>query len=174
MSLKINGSNIKTIKVNGSEISLGKLNGYIIFSKQDTPEIPSTMATEWLDYGNPHFDGPSRAYDGLDVWIYYNNNNNNGQINGVYLDLDINSTSTFYMKAGYYSYAGGPISYSAFILDSDNNDAIVDRYDYKFDSNGSYTERELTVNLEQGNYKVVIGYDKGFEFGITMISISLT
>ena len=62
MGLKINGSNIKTIKVNGSEISLAKLNGYVIFSKQDTPEIPSTMATEWLDYGNPHFDGPSRGY----------------------------------------------------------------------------------------------------------------
>lgn len=171
MGLKINGSTIKTIRVNGSEISLGKLNGYIIFSKQDTPEIPSTMGSEWLDYGNPHFDGASRAYDELDAWIY---SSNNGQINGVYVDLDINSTSTFYMKAGYHSYAGGPIRYSVFILDSNNNDAIVDRYDYRFDSEGSYTERELTVNLEQGNYKVVIGYDKGFEFGIAMISISLT
>ena len=170
MGLKINGSTVKTIRVNGSEISLAKLNGYVVFSKQDTPEIPSTMGSEWLDYGNPHFDGPSRAYDGLDAWIY----NNNGQINGVYLDLDINSTSTFYMKAGYYSYAGGPISYSVFILDSNNSDAIVYRYNYKFDSNGSHTERELTVNLEQGNYKVVIGYDNGFEFGITMSSISLT
>lgn len=170
MSLKINGSNIKTIRINGSDISLGKINGYVIFSKQD--DTPSTMGSEWLDYGNPHFDGASRAYDGLDVWIY--SVDNTGQIHGVYLDLDINSTSTFYMKAGYHSYAGGPIRYSVFILDSNNNDAIVNRYDYKFDSNGSYTERELTVNLEQGNYKVVIGSNKVFEFGINMLSISLT
>lgn len=172
MSLRINGSTINTMRINGSEISLAKLNGYVIFSKQDTPETPSTMGSEWLDYGNPHFDGSSRAYDGLDVWIY--SVGNTGQINGVYLDLNIHSTSRFYMKAGYYSYAGGPTGYSVFILDSNNNDEILDRVDYKFDSNGSYVERELDGELPPGNYKLVIGYDKGFEFGITMLSISLT
>lgn len=170
MSLKINGSTITSMRINGNDISLAKLNGYVIFSKQD--DTPSTMGSEWLDYGNPHFDGPSRAYDGLDVWIY--NYDYDGQINGVYLDLDINSASTFYMKAGYYSYAGSPIWHSMFILDSNNNDAIVDRYDYMFDNDGSYVERELTINLEPGNYKVVIGGSTGFEFGITMLSISLT
>lgn len=172
MGLKINGSNIKTIKVNGSEISLGKLNGYIIFSKQDTPEIPSTMATEWLDYGNPHFDGPSRGYNSLDTWIY--STSGVGTINGVYLDLVIEKTCEFKMKAKYYSYAGAPTKYCVFVLDSNNNDAIVTRYDYKFDSNGTETIRELTINLEKGKYKIVIGSDSNFEYGVAVTQASLT
>lgn len=170
MGLKINGSTIKTIRVNGSEISLGKLNGYIIFNKQDTPEIPSTMGSEWLDYGNPHFDGPSRAYDGLDVWIY---NNSGTTINGVYLDIVAAKPCEFKMTAKYYSYAGAPTKYCVFVLNSNNNDAIVNRYDYTFDSNGTLTTRELSVNLEKGNYKIVIGSDKNFEFGVTVTQISL-
>lgn len=170
MGLKINGSTIKTIRVNGSEISLGKLNGYVIFSKQDTPEIPSTMGSEWLDYGNPHFDGSSRAYDGLDTWIY---NTSGTAINGVYLDIVAAKPCKFKMTAKYYSYAGGPTKYCVFILDSNNNDAIVTGYSYTFDSNGTLTTRELTVNLEKGNYKIVIGSGKNFEFGVTVTQISL-
>ena len=171
MGLKINGSNIKTIKVNGSEISLGKLNGYIIFSKQDTPEISSTMATEWLDYGNPHFDGASRGYNSLDTWIY---NSEGNTINGVYLDLVAAKSCKFKMKAKYHSYAGAPTRYCVFVLDSNNNDAIVTGYNYKFDSNGTETTRELTINLEKGNYKVVIGSSKVFEFGVKVTQASLT
>ena len=172
MGLKINGSTIKTIRVNGSEISLGKLNGYVIFSKQDTPEIPSTMATEWLDYGNPHFDGPSRGYNNLDTWIY--NFSSGGSINGVYLDLVAAKPCKFKMKAKYRSYAGTPTKYCVFVLDSNNNDAIVTGYNYKFDSNGTLTTRELTVNLEKGNYKIVIGSKSDFEFGVTVTQASLT
>lgn len=62
-----------------------------------------------------------------------------------------------------------------FILDSNNNDAIVNRYDYEFDSDGTLTTRDLTVELNKsGNYKVVIGSDKGFEFGVKIKQISLT
>lgn len=172
MGLKINGSNIKTIKVNGSEISLGKLNGYIIFSKQNTPKIPSTMGSEWLDYGNPHFDG-TRQYNALNTRIY-NYGGNINELNGIYLDLEINKDATFYMKALYYGYEGCPKDYSVFILDINNNDAIVNRYDYEFDSFGSEIYREISVNLTTGNYKIVIGHEKNFEFGITMSSISLT
>lgn len=172
MGLKINGSNIKTIKVNGSEISLGKLNGYIIFSKQDTPEIPSTMATEWLDYGNPHFDGPSRGYNSLDTWIY--SNSGVGTINGVYLDLVIEKPCKFKMTAKYRSNAGAPTKYCVFVLDSNNNDAIVTGYNYKFDSNGTETTRQLTINLEKGNYKLVIGSNREFEFGVVVTQASLT
>lgn len=171
MGLKINGSNIKTIKVNGSEISLGKLNGYIIFSKQDTPEIPSTMATEWLDYGNPHFDGPSRGYNSLDAWIY---NHEGNTINGVYLDLVAAKPCKFKMTAKYYSYAGAPTKYCIFVLDSNNNDAIVTGYNYKFDTNGTEITRALTINLGKGNYKVVIGSNRTFEFGVTVTQASLT
>lgn len=171
MGLKINGSNIKTIKVNGSEISLGKLNGYIIFSKQDTPEISSTMGSEWLDYNNPHFDGASRLCDSLDAWIY---NNEGNTINGVYLDLVAAKPCKFKMKAEYYSHEGAPTKYCVFILDSNNNDAIVTGYNYKFDSNSTETTRELTINLEKGNYKVVIGSNREFEFGVKITQISLT
>lgn len=170
MSLKINGSTIKTMKVNGSEISLGKLNGYVIFSKQD--DTPSTMGNEWLDYGNPHFDGPSRGYNSLDTWIY--STSGVGTINGVYLDLVIEKTCEFKMKAKYYSYAGAPTKYCVFVLDSNNNDAIVTRYDYKFDSNGTETIRELTINLEKGKYKIVIGSDSNFEYGVAVTQASLT
>lgn len=171
MGLKINGSTIKTIRVNGSEISLGKLNGYVIFSKQNTPEIPSTMGSEWLDYGNPHFDGV-RAYDALDAWIW--NSSSGNTINGVYLDLVVGKTCEFKMRAKYYSYAGAPTKYCVFVLDSNNNDAIVTGYNYNFDSNGTETTRELTINLEKGNYKVVIGSKKEFEFGVAVTQISLT
>ena len=167
MGLKINGSTIKTIRVNGSEISLGKLNGYVVFSKQDTPEIPSTMGSEWLDYGNPNFDG-ARAYNALDAWIWNSSSGNN--INGVYLDLVVGKTCEFKMTAKYYSYAGAPTKYCVFVL---NNNTIVNRYDYTFDSNGTLTTRELTVNLEKGNYKIVIGSDKNFKFGVTVTQISL-
>lgn len=171
MGLKINGSTIKTMRINGSEISLGKLNGYVIFSKQYTPETSSTMAAEWLDYGNPHFDGASRLRDSLDAWIY---NISGTAINGVYLDLFLELPCEFKMTADYYGYKDCPTKYCVFILDSNNNDAIVNRYDYEFDSNGTLATRELTVNLRKsGNYKVVIGSDKGFEFGVKMKQISL-
>lgn len=170
MSLKINGSAIKTIRVNGSEISLAKLNGYVIFSKQD--DTPSPMGSEWLDYNNPHFDGV-RQYDALDVWIY-NYEGNISKLNGIYLDLEINKDATFYMKALFYGYEGCPVNYSILLLDSNNNDNIVNRYDYQFDSAGSKVYREISVNLTKGNYKIVIGHEKNFEFGISMSSISLT
>ena len=170
MGLKINGSTIKTIRVNGSEISLGKLNGYVVFSKQDTPEISSTMGSEWLDYGNPHFDGPSRAYNGLDTWIY---NTSETAINGVYLDIVAAKPCKFKMTADYHSYAGAPTKYCVFVLNSNNNDAIVTGYNYTFDSNGTLTTRALTVNLEKGNYKIVIGSKNNFEFGVKITQISL-
>lgn len=173
MSLKINGSTIKTMRVNGSEISLGKLNGYVIFSKQDN--TPSPMGSEWLDYGNLYFEG-DRPYNELLGWMY--NYDLDGRIHGVYLSLNINSASTLYMKNAYATEKGCPLDYSVFILDSNNYDAIVNRYDYEFefevDSDYSYIERELTINLEQGNYKVVIGSDKVFDFETAILSISLT
>lgn len=144
---------------------------YYLDTTINIEETPSTMAAEWLDYNVPNFDGASRAYNQLDTWLY---NYDGGQINGVYLSLDINIPSTFYMTTGYYAYAGAPTNYSVFILDSNNNDAIINRYDYEFDSNGSYTKRQLTINFEPGDYKVVIGSDEAFEMGIAMLSISLT
>lgn len=78
------------------------------------------------------------------------------------------------MKAKYHSYAGAPTKYCIFVLDSNNNDAIVTGYNYEFDSNGTETTRELTINLEKGNYKVVIGSKREFEFGVKITQISLT
>ena len=90
------------------------------------------------------------------------------------LDLFLELPSEFKMTADYYSYKGCPTKYCVFILDSNNNNAIVDRYDYEFDSNGTLTTRELTVDLHKGGkYKVVIGSDKGFEFGVKIKQISL-
>lgn len=131
----------------------------------------STMAMTWLDYNNPHFDGASRLRDSLDAWIY---NNEGNTINGVYLDLVAAKPCKFKMTAKYHSYAGAPTKYCVFVLDSNNNDVIVTEYNYNFDSNGTETTRELTINLEKGNYKVVIGSKRGFEFGVKITQISLT
>ena len=131
----------------------------------------STMATEWLDYNTPNFDGASRLRDSLDTWIY---NKKGDTINGVYLDLVAAKPCEFKMTADYYSYKGGPRKYCIFILDSNNNDAIVDEHGYLFDTNGTLTTTELTINLKRGNYKIVIGSDFSFEFGVKMKHISLT
>ena len=132
----------------------------------------STMATEWLDYNTPNFAGASRLRDSLDTWIY---NTSGTVINGVYLNLVTVKPCEFKMTANYHGYKGGPTKYCVFILDSNNNDAIVNRYDYEFDNNGTLTTRELTVNLDMDkNYKVVIGSDKKFEFGVKITQISLT
>lgn len=172
MSLKIQ-NNISSIKINGHYIKEAKLNGYIIFGKQD--DTPSQMGSEWLDYNNLYFKG-DRPYNKLIGWMY--NHDLDGRIHGVYLSLNINSASTLYMKNAYVTGKGCPLDYSVFILDSNNYDAIVNRYDYEFefevDSDYSYIERELTINLEQGNYKVVIGSDKVFDFETAIVSISLT
>lgn len=133
---------------------------------------PSTMSTEWLDYNNPNIDGGTRTYNGLDVWMY--NYSSGSTIDGVYLDLVVGKTCEFKMKAKYYSYAGAPTKYCVFVLDSNNNDAIVSRYDYAFDSNGTSTTRELTINLEKGNYKIVIGSDETFEYGVAVTQATLT
>lgn len=170
MSLKIK-NNISSIKINGHYIKEAKLNGYIVYKLKDEETQSSTMAMEWLDYNDPHFDGASRLRDSLDAWIY---NTSGNTINGVYLDLVAAKSCKFKMKAKYYSYAGAPTKYCIFVLDSNNNDAIVTGYNYNFDSNGTETTRELTINLEKGNYKVVIGSSKSFEFGVKMEQISLT
>ena len=172
MSLKIQ-NNISSIKINGHYIKEAKLNGYVIFSKQD--DTPSPMVSEWLDYNNLYFEG-NRPYNELLGWMY--NYDLDGRIHGVYLSLNINSASTLYMKNVYATEKGCPLDYSVFILDSNNYDAIVNRYDYEFEfevnSDYSVIERELTINLEQGNYKVVIGSDKAFDFETAILSISLT
>ena len=131
----------------------------------------STMATEWLDYNTPNFDGASRLRDSLDAWIY---NKKGDTINGVYLDLVAIKPCEFKMTADYYSYKGGPRKYCIFILDSNNNDAIVDEHGYLFDTNGTLTTTELIINLKRGNYKIVIGSDFSFEFGVKIKQISLT
>ena len=164
MSLKIK-DNISLMKIDGYHIKQAKINGYIIY------DTHSRMATEWLDYNNPNFDGASRSRDSLDAWIY---NKEGNTINGVYLDLVAEKPCKFKMKAKYHSYAGAPTKYCIFVLDSNNNDAIVTGYNYKFDSNGTETTRELTINLEKGNYKVVIGSNRGFEFGVKITQIYLT
>ena len=164
MSLKIK-DNISLMKIDGYYIRQAKINGYVIY------DTHSRMATEWLDYNNPNFDGASRLRDSLDAWIY---NKEGNTINGIYLDLVAEKPCKFKMKAKYYSYEGAPTKYCVFVLDSNNNDAIVTGYKYKFDSNGTETTRELTINLKRGNYKVVIGSSKEFEFGVKITQISLT
>lgn len=165
MSLKIK-DNISLMKINGYYIKQAKINGYIIY------ETSSRMATEWLDYNNPNFDGASRLRDNLDAWIY---NTSGTTINGVYLDLVAEKPCEFKMTADYYGYYGCPRKYCVFILNSDNNDEIVDEHGYLFDQNGTLTTRETTFNLNKsGNYKVVIGSDRQFEFGVKIKQISLT
>lgn len=170
MSLKINGSIINMIKINGCYIKQAKLNRSIVYELKSEETQSSTMATEWLDYNNPNFQGSSRLRDSLDAWIY---NNGGNTINGVYLDLVAAKPCKFKMTAKYHSYAGAPTKYCVFVLDSNNNDAIVTGYNYKFDSNGTETTRELTIDLKRGNYKVVIGSNRGFEFGVKIKQTSL-
>lgn len=129
------------------------------------------LGSQWFDYNTPNFDGPSRATEGLDVWMY---NLSSGTINGVYLDVKPTKTVTFTLNADYYSYAGAPVKYCVFVLDVNNNDAIVNRFDYTFDANGTLVNRDTTVQLAQGNYKVVIGSDSRFEFGVKVHSVTIS
>ena len=149
-------------------------NYYLNTPIEAVEENPSSrMSTLWLDYNNPNVtEYSSRLYSSFASWMY--NLDGGNTINGVYLDLVAVKPCKFKMKAEYYSYEGAQTKYCVFVLDSNNNDAIVTGYNYKFDSNGTETTRELTINLEKGNYKVVIGSNREFEFGVKITQISLT
>ena len=154
-------------------------NYYLNTPIEAVEENPSSrMSTLWLDYNNPNVTKNSiRLYDSFASWM--ENLEGRNIINGIYLDLFVERPCEFKMTVNYITYVGAPTKYCVFILDSNNNDAIVNRYNYKFVGNGNYgdeinVETSTNVNLEKGNYKIVIGSDEDFEFGTILKQISLT
>ena len=154
-------------------------NYYLNTPIEAVEENPSSrMSTLWLDYNNPNVTKDSiRLYDSFASWM--ENLEGRNIINGIYLDLFVERPCEFKMTVNYITYVGAPTKYCVFILDSNNNDAIVNRYNYKFVGNGNYgdeinVETSTNVNLKKGNYKIVIGSDEDFEFGTILKQISLT